>query len=68
MKLFSWDTPWGAIKLYYTLLSMVLKLKNLILESGSVGIESEVERQARKDADEQLALAIEDNDGEWFCY
>ena len=40
------------------------KIENLILESGSVGIESEVERQARKAADEQLALAIEDNDGD----
>ncbi len=38
------------------LLSIVLKLKNLILESGSVGIESEVERQERKAADEQLAV------------
>ena len=43
------------------------EIENLILESGSVGIESEVERQARKAADEQLALAIEDNDGEWFA-
>ena len=49
------------------LLSIVLEIENLILESGSVGIESEVERQARKAADEQLALAIEDNDGEWFA-
>ena len=43
------------------------EIENLILESGSVGIESEAERQARKAADEQLALAIEDNDGEWFA-
>ena len=42
------------------------EIENLILESGSAGIESEVERQARKDADEQLALAIEDNDGAWL--
>lgn len=42
-------------------------IENLILESGSFGIESDVERQARKAADEQLALAIEDNDGEWFA-
>ena len=43
------------------------EIERLILESGSIGIKSEVERQARKIADEQLAQAIEDNDGEWFA-
>ena len=43
------------------------EIESLILESGSFGIESEEERQARKIADEQLAQAIEDNDGEWFA-
>ena len=44
------------------------EIENLILESGSVGIESDGERQARKESDDQLALAIEDNDGHWFCH
>ena len=44
------------------------EIENLILESGSVGIESDGEkRQARKESDDQLALAIEDNDGHWFA-
>ena len=43
------------------------EIEGLILESGSVGIASDVERAARRKADEELAHHIEHNDGSWFA-
>ncbi|MDU7842584.1 MAG: 2-succinyl-6-hydroxy-2,4-cyclohexadiene-1-carboxylate synthase, partial [Veillonella sp.] len=43
------------------------EIKGLILESGSVGIASEAERAARRKADEDLAVHIEEHDGAWFA-
>ena len=43
------------------------EIKGLILESGSVGIASDAERAARRKADEDLAVHIEEHDGAWFA-
>ena len=43
------------------------EIKGLILESGSVGIASDVERAERRKADEDLAVHIENHDGAWFA-
>ena len=43
------------------------EIKGLILESGSVGIVSDDERAERRKADEDLAVQIENHDGEWFA-
>ena len=43
------------------------EIQGLILESGSVGIASDIERAARRKADEELAHHIEHNDGAWFA-
>lgn len=43
------------------------EIQGLILESGSVGIASDVERAERREADEELAHHIEHNDGFWFA-
>lgn len=42
-------------------------IEKLILESGSVGIASEVERAQRKLSDDKLAAAIEENGNLWFA-
>ena len=43
------------------------EIQGLILESGSVGIASDVERAERREADEDLAVHIENHDGAWFA-
>ena len=43
------------------------EVQALVLESGSVGIADETERQARVDSDEALAQNIESLDSAWFA-
>lgn len=43
------------------------EIKQLILESGSVGIENDMEREERRLKDEELACQIENHDGQWFA-
>ena len=47
--------------------NMKVKSKGSVLESGSVGIASDDERAARRKADEDLAVHIENHDGAWFA-
>ena len=42
------------------------RVRRLVLESASPGLESEAERRERRKADEQLASSIESNGIEWF--
>ncbi|WP_282004145.1 2-succinyl-6-hydroxy-2,4-cyclohexadiene-1-carboxylate synthase [Veillonella denticariosi] len=56
----------ARLALLYTL-QYESEVKRLILESGSVGIAADSEREERRRTDEELAKRIETHDGAWFA-